>query len=95
MSQNLKSSHYTCTGTGSAGVPQSHCPGPAREMLSRRVRLEQAVESQWWKNPAHPNVSIPGCMVLPHRLHRTRSLRYHTGDSGFIKYIAVISHLIY
>lgn len=42
-----------------------------------------------------PGVSIPGCKVTLDRLHWSPLLIHHTGESGFIKYIAVISHLIY
>lgn len=42
-----------------------------------------------------PSVCTSGCKVTLYRLHWTPLLIHCTGDSGFIKYIAVISHLIY
>lgn len=86
-----------CFGVSSAWLPQFCSPGPALQ-----------AERSWTGEEGHfpppsshlegnglPRVHTPGCKVMLYRLHWSPLLIHHTGDSGFIKYIAVISHLIY
>lgn len=94
-SHKPKSIHIVpCFGVSSAGLPELCSPGPALQ-AGRKLDRRGRTDSSHLGVNGLPSVHIPGCKVMLYRLHCTPLLMHHTGDSGFIKYIAVISHLIY
>lgn len=86
-----------CAGVSSAGLPTvllTWVCSASGEKVGQDSR-DTAGSCHLLGGKGLPSVRIPGCKVMLYRLHWIPLLIHHTGDSAFIKYIAVISHLIY